>query len=92
MSDFGHLLLRGADLRMKLTRRIAAALSDPRQASYTRHSYHDLLAQNICQIGRGDEDGVDTNNLRHAPRFELGAALSWHRYAFRCGRCVSGIM
>lgn len=73
-SDLGPLLLRGVDLQIGLTRRIAAALTDRRHASYTSHSYHDLLVQRIYQIGCGYEDGNDANSLRHDPMFKLGAA------------------
>jgi|GEM_PF-5713890 len=32
-----------------------------------------LLTQRIYQIGCGYEDGNDSNSLRHAPMFKLGA-------------------
>jgi hypothetical protein len=73
-SDLGPVLLRGVDLQIGLTKRIAAALPDRRHASYISHTYHDLLAQRIYQIGCGYEDGNDSNSLRHDPIFKLGAA------------------
>lgn len=73
-SDLGPVLLRGIDLQIGLTRRIAAALPDRRHQSYVDHSYQDLLVQRIYQIGCGYEDGNDSNNLRHDPMFKLGAA------------------
>jgi len=73
-SDLGPVLLRGIDLQIGLTRRIAAALPDLRHQSYIDHSYQDLLVQRIYQIGCGYEDGNDSNSLRHDPMFKLGAA------------------
>jgi hypothetical protein len=73
-SDLGPVLLRGLDLQIGLTRRLAAALPDRRHQSYIAHSYHDILTQRIYQIGCGYEDGNDANSLRHDPMFKLGAA------------------
>ncbi len=73
-SDLGPILLRGVDLQIGLTKRLAAALPDRRHPSYISHSYHDLLTQRIYQIGCGYEDGNDSNSLRHDPMFKLGAA------------------
>lgn len=73
-SDLGPVLLRGIDLQIGLTKRIAAALPDRRHQSYVSHSYHDLLTQRIYQIACGYEDGNDSNSLRHDPMFKLGAA------------------
>ena len=73
-SDLGPVLLRGVDLQICLTKRLAAALSDRRHQSYVDHSYHDILTQRIYQIGCGYEDGNDPNSLRHDPMFKLGAA------------------
>lgn len=73
-SDLGPLLLRGVDLQIGLTKRLAAALPDRRHQSYVSHSYHDILTQRIYQIGCGYEDGNDANSLRQDPMFKLGAA------------------
>ena len=73
-SDLGPVLLRGIDLQIGLTARIAAALPDRRHQSYVNHSYHDILTQRIYQIGCGYGDGNDSNSLRHDPMFKLGAA------------------
>jgi hypothetical protein len=47
-------------------------LVDTRHASYITHTYRDILAQRIIQIGCGYEDGNDSNSLRHDPMFRLG--------------------
>jgi hypothetical protein len=75
-SDLGPVLLRGIDLQIGLTKRIAAALPDRRHQRYVNHSYHDMLTQRIYQTGCGHEDGNDSNRLRHDPMFKLGAARS----------------
>jgi len=72
-SDLGPLLLSGVDRQIGLTQRLTAALVDTRHASYITHSYRDLLAQRIYQIGCGYEDGNDSNSLRNDPMFRLGA-------------------
>jgi len=56
-----------------LTERLSNALVDTRHASYVTHSQADLLTQRIYQIGCGYVDGNDSNSLRHAPMFKLGA-------------------
>ena len=73
-SDLGPVFLRGVDLQIGLTKRLAAALPDRRHQSYVDHSYHDILTQRIYQIACGYEDGNDSNSLRHDPMFKLGAA------------------
>ena len=73
-SDLGPVLLRGVDLQIGLTKRLAVALSDHRHQSYVSHSHHDILTQRIYQIGCGYEDGNDSNSLRHDPMFKLAAA------------------
>ncbi|MDL2354590.1 MAG: hypothetical protein QFF03_04970 [Pseudomonadota bacterium] len=42
-SDLGPILLRGIDLQIGLTARIAAALPDRRHQSYVNHSYQDVV-------------------------------------------------
>jgi hypothetical protein len=72
-SDLGPLLLSGVDRQIGLTQRLTAALVDTRHASYITHTYRDILAQRIYQIGCGYEDGNDSNALRNDPMFRLGA-------------------
>jgi Transposase DDE domain group 1 len=75
-SDFGALLLRGVDLQMGLTARLAAAIHDKRHQSYIDHPLRDLLAQRIYQIASGYADGNDANSLRRDPLFKLGVERS----------------
>lgn len=71
-SDLGAILLQGVDRQIGLTRRLSAALIDTRHQGYVKHSYRELLAQRIYQIGCGYEDGNDANTLRNDPMFRLG--------------------
>jgi hypothetical protein len=66
------LLLSGVDRQIGLTQRLTAALVDTRHPSYITHTYRDILAQRMLQIGCGYEDANDANNLRHDPMFRLG--------------------
>lgn len=71
-SDVGPLLLNGIDRQIGLTKRLSAALTDRRHASYVTHSQHDILTQRVYQIASGYEDGNDCTALRHDPMFRLG--------------------
>jgi hypothetical protein len=71
-SDLGPLLLSGVDRQIGLTQHLTAALVDNRHASYIPHTYRDILAQRILQIGCPYEDGNYANSLRHDPMFRLG--------------------
>ena len=75
-SDCGALLLRGVDLQIGLTARLAAALHAKRHQSYIDHSLRDLLAQRIYQSASGYADGNDANSLRRDPLFKLGVERS----------------
>ncbi|MBK7002918.1 MAG: transposase [Rhodoferax sp.] len=52
-SNFGAILLRGTDLQIGLTSRIASSIDDKRHASYIDHSMVDLLRQRILQTASG---------------------------------------
>ncbi len=70
-SDAGFLLLREADRRLGLTRRLAACLAEWRAPHKVRHSREALLAQRLYQIALGYEDANDANALRHDPALKL---------------------
>lgn len=70
-SDFGALLLRGADQQIGLISRLVGAIYDKRHPSYIEHSMTDLLSQRIFQTACGYFDGNDANSLRCDPMFKL---------------------
>ena len=72
-SDGGLLLLREADQRLDLIRRVAAAIPDPRDPVYTSHSQAEILTSRIFGIAAGYEDGNDHQQLRHDPAFQVAA-------------------
>ena len=66
-SDAGVVLLQQVDLNIRLTERINAIISDPRNPLYTTHPQHDLIAQRLYAIALAYEDVNDHNQLRHDP-------------------------
>lgn len=70
-SDFGALLLQGADRQTGLIDRLASAIQDRRHPAYIEHRLTDLLRQRIFQTACGYADGNDANSLRHDPAFKL---------------------
>ena len=53
-SDGGALLLREADLRLDLTRRIAACFADGRQSGRVEHGVEELVAQRVHGLALAD--------------------------------------
>jgi hypothetical protein len=70
-SDGGWLLLALADARLGVTRRMAAAIKDPRAQDQVDHPLEDLLQQRIYQIAQGYEDANDAQTLRHDPLLKI---------------------
>ena len=72
-SDGGALLLREADLRLDLTRRIAACFADGRQSGRVEHGVEELVAQRVHGLALGYEDLNDHDRLRSDPLLALAA-------------------
>ena len=72
-SDGGALLLREADLRLDLTRRIAACFADGRQSGRVEHGVQELVAQRVHGLALGYEDLNDHDRLRSDPLLALAA-------------------
>jgi hypothetical protein len=70
-SDAGGLLLREADRKLGLTRRLAACLTDPRDPARVIHEQHSMLAQRVFGIALGYEDLNDHDTLRTDPLFSI---------------------
>lgn len=72
-SDGGALLLREADLRLDLTRRVAACFTDFRESWRVEHSVGELVAQRVHGLALGYEDLNDHGRLRSDPLLALAA-------------------
>jgi hypothetical protein len=70
-SDAGLIPLALADQRMQLTRHLAEAIDDPRDARRIDHSLHDLLRERIYLIAQGYADQNDATTLRHDPLLKV---------------------
>ena len=83
-SDAGLLLLRGAEQKVGVCARMAAAWSDRRDPTRIRHRLTEVIAARVFGICCGYEDGIDHNALRHDPALKMavgrgpqtGAALA----------------
>jgi Transposase DDE domain group 1 len=72
-SDGGLVLLREADRRLDLIRRVDQAIPDPRDPLYTAHPQAEILTSRIFGIAAGYEDANDHEALRHDPAFQVAA-------------------
>jgi Transposase DDE domain group 1 len=70
-SDGGAVLLKAADDRLDLIRRLASSVIDPRQAGKVAHTFRELLAQRIFAIAMGYPDGNDAARLAADPIHKL---------------------
>ena len=70
-SDGGALLLRLADECLRLTRAVAGALPDEREASKVKHSLLNVVQQRVYGIGNGYEDANDAARLGGDPTHQL---------------------
>jgi Transposase DDE domain group 1 len=83
-SDAGALILRGAEQKVGVCARLAAAWSDRRDPTRIRHRLGEIIAARVFGICCGYEDGIDHNALRHDPALKMavgrgpqtGAALA----------------
>ena len=70
-TDGGALLLRQADRKIGLLRRVAACFSDARQPERIEHGLGEMLAQRIYGLALGYEDLNDHEELRSDPLLAL---------------------
>jgi hypothetical protein len=75
-SDGGALLLREADRKIGLLKRVASCFSDGRSPLLVQHQLVEMLSQRIYGLALGYEDLNDHEQLRHDP---LMAVLSGRR-------------
>ena len=72
-TDGGGLLLRQADRKIGLLKRLAACFTDTRQPERIEHGLHEMLAQRIYGLALGYEDLNDHEQLRDDPLLGLRA-------------------
>src|SRR5262245_44472378 len=70
-SDAGLLLLRQAERRLGVCRRLAAAMPDRRDQSRVDHTMVELVTARTVAIACGYKDGNDFNRLRHDPLMKI---------------------
>ena len=70
-SDGGALLLKAIDERLGLTQRLAACLTDRRQAGKVEHALIELVRQRVFGIACGYADCNDAARLGHDPVHKL---------------------
>ena len=74
-SDAGVLFVRQVDERLGLTSRLAACLSDWRDAAKVHHFRIEQLRQRVYQIACGYEDCNDADFLRSDPALKIAVEL-----------------
>jgi Transposase DDE domain group 1 len=70
-SDAGLLLLRQAERRLGICKRLAEAMPDRRDQSRVRHAMFELVMARAAAITCGYKDGNDLNQLRHDPLLKI---------------------
>lgn len=70
-SDAGALLLREADRRLNLVKRISACIPDPRDPDCIEHQQTTMIAQRMMAIACGWEDLNDHQSLRTDPLWQI---------------------
>src|SRR5258707_676227 len=83
-SDGGLLLLRQAERKLGVCRRLADAMPDRRDRDRIRHAMFEMVMASVSAIACGHKDAIDLDRLRHDPLMKLavgrcpdsGAALA----------------
>src|ERR1700735_629213 len=83
-SDGGLLLLRQAERKLGVCRRLSDEMPDRRDPDRIRHAMFEMVTARVTAIACGHEDAIDLDRLRHDPLMKLavgrcpqtGAALA----------------
>ncbi len=70
-SDAGVLLLRGAEKKLGLAKRLASCIRDRRKPDRIEHPLEEMLRLRMFAIAAGYEDADDCDSLRHDPVFKM---------------------
>jgi hypothetical protein len=70
-SDAGLLLLREAERRLGVCRRLAEAMPDRRDPDRIQHAMFEMVMARASAIACGHKDAIDLDRLRHDPLMKL---------------------
>src|SRR5713226_8442850 len=70
-SDGGLLLLRQAERKLGVCRRLAEAMPDRRDRERVRHAMFEMVMARTAAIACGHKDAIDLDRLRHDPLMEV---------------------
>ena len=70
-SDGGLLLLRAAERKLGVCRRLAEAMPDRRDPERIRHAMFEMVMARASAIACGYEDAIDLDRLRHDPLMKV---------------------
>jgi hypothetical protein len=70
-SDAGLLLLREAERKLGVCRRLAAAMPDRRDPDRVRHEMFEMVMARTSAIACGHKDAIDLDRLRHDPLMKV---------------------
>jgi hypothetical protein len=75
-SDAGLLLLREAERKLGVCRRLADAMPDRRDPDRVRHAMFEMVMARSSAIACGHKDGNDLDRLRHDPLMKITVGRS----------------
>jgi hypothetical protein len=98
-SDAGLLLLREAERKLGVCRRLAEAMPDRRDPDRIEHAMFEMVMARSSAIACGHKDAIDLDRLRHDPLMkvavgrcpESGAALASQSTISRLGNAPSKV-
>src|SRR5467141_2252580 len=70
-SDAGLLLLREAERKLGVCRRLADAMPDRRDPDRIRHAMFEMVMARVAAIACGHKDAIDLDRLRHDPLMKV---------------------
>src|SRR6516164_2471231 len=70
-SDAGLLLLRGAERRLGVCRRLSGAMRDRRNPKRILHEMFEMVMSRSSAIASGYKDAIDFDRLRHDPAMKV---------------------
>ena len=70
-SDGGLLLLRQAERKLGVCRRLAEAMPDRRDVGRIRHDVFEMVTARVAAIACGHKDAIDLDRLRHDPLMKI---------------------